>query len=118
MSITKQMKHLLSEAAVPAETVADLFRGKTTKTGGRLKVNSVEKDYIDIDPANRQRLDHYGTSYDDEGEEQEGWSDEWYADYANPLRKEVEAVLKANGVTGWSVEIGEKGHIGLQRSRA
>lgn len=102
--------------ATSAEFVASLLRGKPTKTGGKLTVTRVEEKFIDIDPAHRQRLDHYGTSYSSDGEEEEGWDDEgWTEDYARPLRKEVEAILKANGVTGWVVDIGEKGHVELQR---
>lgn len=103
--------------ATSAEDVADLFQGKTTKTGGRLKVLRVEKGFVYIEPLNRERLDHYGTSYSDDGEEQEGWDDEgWSENYAIPLYKEVEAILKSYGIKGWSAEIGEKGHIDLQRS--
>lgn len=104
-------------SSMSAEAVAALLQGKTTKTGGRLTVTNVEEKFIDIDPAHRQRLDHYGTSYSSDGDEEEGWDDEgWEEDYARPLRREVEAILKANGVTKWVVDIGEKGHVELQRT--
>lgn len=98
------------KAEQTAEFVASLLRGMNTKTGGTLKVVSVEPESIDIDPARRQRLDHYGNDGD-------GWDDEgWEYAYAGPLRKEIEATLKGAGITKWYVDVGEKGHVYLMRS--
>jgi len=94
------------------------LNNKKTKTGGRLKFNGQSAaPYVSVDfePEHRQRLDHYGTSTQDDGEEQEGWDDEgWEQDYAGPLRKEVEALLKAADLKDWVVDIGEKGFVYVQ----
>lgn len=99
-----------------AEDVKDILSGRKTKTGGRLKLQDEEERFLSFEPANRERLDHYGTSYDDEDNEQEGWDEDgWLQDYAEPLRREVVKMLADAGITNWGVGIGEKGHVELQR---
>jgi len=102
-----------------AQAAYSLLNGAVTKVGGRLKAEGPpEKSsggwYISFEPAYRQRLDHYGTSYDDEDEGQEGWDDDgWEEDYAGPLRSEVERKLKSAEIPGVDVDVGEKGHLEL-----
>lgn len=102
----------------PASEVKSALNGRKTKTGGRLKLTDADGDSLSFEPEYRQRLDHYGTSRSDDGDEQEGWDDEgWEADYAGPLRREVEAMLKSAGVDDWVVDVGEKGHVEVQLPR-
>lgn len=99
------------------EAIKTALSGKRTATGGILKSEGMDEQQRTafFEPQYRERLDHYGTSYSDDGEEQEGWDSEgWEENYAGPLRKEVEALLKKAGIKGASVEVGEKGHIVVQ----
>jgi hypothetical protein len=101
----------------PVEDVVSALKGRKTKTGGRLKLQEFDSLYATFEPEFRERLDHYGTSYDDDGNEQEGWDSEgWGEDYAGPLTDEVEKLLKDAGVTGWFVDIGDKGHVDVSRA--
>lgn len=99
------------------EAIKAALSGRNTSTGGILRFDELDTQHraVFFEPQYRERLDHYGTSYSDDGEEQEGWDSEgWEADYAGPLRKEIEALLKKAGIKGASVEVGEKGHISVQ----
>lgn len=105
-----------------ASDVKSALANRKTKTGGRLELDKEGSDenFISFEPQYRQRLDHYGTSYDSDDEEQEGWDEEgWEQDYAGPLRDEVEAMLKDAGfdLNQWVVDVGEKGHVEVQRVR-
>jgi hypothetical protein len=62
-----------------------------------------------VEPSNRQRLDHYGISDDDD----EGWNDGWYSDYAEPEHDAAQKWLdKEFGLGMLRVdEVGEKGHV-------
>jgi len=105
----------LSDKEAKLAAMKSALSGRVTKTGGRLILGSTDAQGADFEPQHRQRLDHYGTSYSDDGDEQEGWDSEgWEDDYARPLSKEVEALLAAAGVTGFVVDIGEKGHVYVQ----
>lgn len=92
-----------------AEDVRAALKGRRTKTAGVLKLADFGQNMVSFEPENRTRLDHYGN-------EGEGWDSEgWEQDYVGPLSAEVEAMLKQANVGGWSVDIGEKGHVDLQR---
>ena len=74
------------------------------------------RDCIDAEPSSRERLDHYGTSTDSEGNEQEGWDSEgWEYNYAGPLRDAVKAhLLKHNiDVSKISIDVDEKGYVDI-----
>ena len=102
----------------PVEDVISALKGKKTKTGGRLKLHDKSEYDVTFEPENRARLDHYGTSYDDDDNEQEGWDEDgWSEDYSGPLIDEIESLLKNAGVTGWIVDIGDKGFVDLARAR-
>jgi hypothetical protein len=71
-------------------------------------------DFVQATPSHRQRLDHYGTSYEDDGREVEGWDSEgWENDYCAPMRNAVREHLKKNNidVSKLQIEVGEKGHL-------
>jgi hypothetical protein len=62
-----------------------------------------------VEPSNRQRLDHYGISDDDD----EGWNDSWYSDYAEPVHDAAQKWLDKEFGSGMlRVDgVGEKGHV-------
>ena len=108
----------------PAEDVKAALDGKHTKTGGRLHVlqagTSAHGPFVRLEPEHRERLDHYvGANYfPGEDEDPEGWDSEgWKNEYAGPLRREVEEILKAARIVGWTVDIGEKGHVLVEARR-
>jgi hypothetical protein len=105
---------LVPVAAPPAsatDEVKSALSGRKTKTGGRLNKTESDPDSFTFEPEYRQRLDHFGN--DGEGWDEEGWAE----DYAGPLVKEVEALLKAAGIKGWVVDVGEKGHVHVQKGQ-
>lgn len=96
------------------EAIRDALSGKNTKTGGVLRFERLhpKEREVSFEPQRRKRLDHYGTSYSDDGEEQEGWNDEaWRSEYVWPLIREVEALLVKAGIVGTRPDVGEKGHL-------
>jgi hypothetical protein len=96
----------MSDKVTSAQAVAKLISGKKTKTAGILGKGFIENDtFVSFEPAGRQRLDHYGNDGD-------GWDeDAWFEDYAAPLTKEISAVLQHAGISGWYVEVGDKGFV-------
>ena len=102
---------------IDRDRVTNVLRGLRTKTGGEMygaTKNEPDRPGLDGptywtgDPRRRERLDHYGN-------EGEGWDDEgWEAEYAGPLRDEVQVKIDAAFGPGlFDVSIGEKGHIHL-----
>lgn len=77
-----------------------------------------------VEPANRERLDHYvGSGYrdrdgddDDDDGDSDGWDSEaWEQDYADPVSTAAYKWLAAEfGPSLFYVEVGEKGHIDIQ----
>ncbi len=105
----KEQKTTPEPRAFSTEQVTRFLKGMSTRTGGRhrdVDFYDERHPYWDVEPLNRQRLDHYGNDGD-------GWDDEgWAEDYADPLAKEVQEKLESEfGKGTFSVDIGEKGHI-------
>lgn len=67
-----------------------------------------------VEPANRQRLDHYEGSDDDDDSEE--WDSEgWEQDYADPVSTAAYKWLAEEfGPNLFRVEVGEKGHLDVQ----
>lgn len=114
---------------VTSDEVASFLRSMSTPTGGRNRDvdyyppgrNGFQSPHWSAEPANRQRLDHYvGSNYwPGEDDDPEGWDSEgWEEEYAGPLRQEVQDKLDARFGKGlFSVDIGEKGHIGVDPTK-
>jgi hypothetical protein len=105
--------------------VTDFLRSMVTQTGGQTQRVTTQPDMQGgvtwfVEPWNRQRLDHYvGRNYHpDEDDDPEGWDSEgWEEEYAGPLRRQVQAYLDSQfGKGRFSVDIGEKGHIYVDRA--
>jgi hypothetical protein len=103
------------------EDVTRRLRGISLGPAGRAR--DVEFDggqypLWSIEPANRQRLDHYvGQNYHPgEDDDPEGWDSEgWEDDYAGPIRKAAQAWLDQEfGKGNFDVDVGEKGHVDVQ----
>jgi hypothetical protein len=131
-----------SKAKPTSSEVTDFLRTLTTQVGGRVEAVRLEtledalryetrpavtseiraswRDSWFVTPMRRQRLDHYvGRNYrPGEGEDPEGWDSEgWEEEYAGPLAREAQAKLDARFGRGlFSVNIGEKGHIDVERT--
>ena len=110
-------------AAPTGLTVQDVtrrLRGISLGPAGRaLRVEFEGGPYTmwSIEPANRQRLDHYvGQNYHPgEDDDHEGWDEEgWEDDYAGPVRKAAQAWLDQEfGKGNFDVDVGEKGHVDI-----
>jgi hypothetical protein len=96
------------------DEVTRFLSGLRTKTAGRLKRPEWTGAEWLAEPENRERLDHYGSSEDDE----DGWDSEgWDEDYASPLRDEIVARLEGEfGADLFDVEIDDKGYVGVYRT--
>ncbi len=95
-------------AAVSLEEVASALRS----TGLFRKVQ-VEDDFVDAEPRNRSRLDHYGN--DGDGWDEDGWEEE----YASPLRQRVRKALDERfGKGAFQVNVGDKGFVEVQPNRS
>ena len=75
----------------------------------KYKVNGIRScrvagDCVELEPYDRQRLDHYGNDGD-------GWDDDgWWDDYAGPWTSEIEALLKECEHEAYA-NVGDKGYI-------
>ncbi len=96
------------------DDVTRFISGLRTKTAGRLKRPEWTGAEWLAEPQNRERLDHYGSSEDDD----EGWDSEgWDEEYASPLRDEIVARLEGEFGAGlFDVEIDDKGYVGIYRT--
>lgn len=69
----------------------------------------------EIEPTNRQRLDHYVGQWYDPGpdDDPEGWDEDgWDEDYAGPIRQVVRSALDREFGKGmFSIDVGDKGYV-------
>ena len=104
--------------SVRLATLEDALRYET-RPAIASEIRASWRDAWFVTPMRRQRLDHYvGRNYrPGEGDDPEGWDSEgWEEEYAGPLEREVQAKLDARFGKGlFSVSIGEKGHIDVER---
>ena len=119
----KELIQRLEEAATKSFTkddVTSFLSRMRTKTGGSMRdaryATSRSDGWWDVDPRDRQRLDHFvGSDYgwDDDDEDGDGWDEEgWEEEYAGPLASEVKKKLDAKFGDGmFTVDVGEKGHV-------
>lgn len=90
---------------------------RSIKLGPAGRVSTITRDGTtwDIEPTNRQRLDHYvGSHYDpDEDEDSEGWdSDGWEEEYVGPTVGAAQKWLKEEFGPGlFEVDVDEKGFV-------
>jgi hypothetical protein len=97
-------------SGLTADGIGSRLRSIRLGPGG--KAHSVDQDSATewtVEPSNRQRLDHYGSSDDDD----EGWNDGWYSDYAEPVHDAAQKWLDEEFGSGMLRvdEVGEKGHV-------
>jgi len=97
------------KVALTTDEVARALKRMKTRTGGgtrRAEFYENQNEWS-LEPAYRQRLDHYGN--EGEGWDQEGWDE----DYSEPLRKEAQAWLDKQFGRGFFevTDVGEKGHL-------
>jgi hypothetical protein len=112
-SVADEMNNLLAEldeAAPPpsdSEEVAKALIGKQTKTGGQLMLTdhgNVRDESVILSPKNRWT-----------SKEAEERGLDWYGKYASPVKREVEELLRKAKISGWKVDIGDKGHVEVFR---
>lgn len=124
--IQRERDHATSRAGL-IERIQSFLKGLRYGPAGRARnvdFSDGPHPSFEVDPQERQRLDHYGTSFeeDDDGEEveQEGWdSDSWEEDYANPIISIVRPRLQEEfGDLGWSIDIDDKGFINIDVNNA
>jgi hypothetical protein len=122
---TNRLALIKEEAAVQAQRDAERnslsgvkSRLRSIKLGPAGRARSVEQvspTEWEIEPSNRQRLDHYvGSGYSPgEDDDPEGWDSEgWEDEYAGPIRSAASSWLDAEFGAGlFDVDVGEKGHV-------
>jgi hypothetical protein len=104
---------------IDPDDVTSFLKSLKTLTGGRNRQVSYEGDgEWEVEPQNRQRLDHYVGEYDDrdpddDDYDDEGWdSNSWEIEYSEPISEDFyEALSKQFGRGKFEIDVGEKGHV-------
>lgn len=101
---------------VSLDDIKSTLRSIKLGPAGRVSTITRDGETWDIEPTNRQRLDHYVGSYyqPDEDDDPEGWdSDGWEEEYVGPTTSAAQKWLKEEfGQPGlFSVEVDEKGFV-------
>jgi len=128
----------VEEQLPTAQEVYYFLSRSSTPNGGRMKGMGLSDDgntwFLEIEPMNRQRLDHYVGAYydcdeddpdcDPEGWDEEGWWDEWAGPLTNDLKKLLTTKypafkkLKSGYDKDYTINIGEKGHIEIHLNKS